>query len=132
MGKPPLTISTDQDLWMTEAIRVELPSIKLSFCIWHITTKFSGWFSSVLRSKCFEWLEQFEHEWPIAIPKYKLNNNSYIIGLYNVRTFGIPTFLLDYFFETIRHTDTCDSMLEKHKFHVSKIISPLKNKFKRF
>lgn len=44
MGKPPITILTDQDPWLTEAIGLELPSTKHSFCIWHITSKFSGWF----------------------------------------------------------------------------------------
>ncbi|GAA0176266.1 hypothetical protein LIER_29287 [Lithospermum erythrorhizon] len=42
MKHPPKTILTDQDPWMTEAIAREMPSTKHAFCIWHITSKFSG------------------------------------------------------------------------------------------
>ncbi|MCL7023600.1 hypothetical protein MKW94_018709 [Papaver nudicaule] len=157
MGKMPVTILTDQDLWLTKAIMEVLPSTKHSFCIWHITTKFSGWFLSVLRTKYFEWcsdfyklyrietIEEFEKEWPITILKYELSDNEHIIGLYNARKYWVPAFLRDYFFGgmtttgrsesinafvdlaigTIRHKEDYDSMLEKHKFPISKIMSPL-------
>ncbi|XP_026451783.1 protein FAR1-RELATED SEQUENCE 11-like [Papaver somniferum] len=180
MGKPPITILTDQDPWLTEAIGLELPSTKHSFCIWHITSKFSGWFLLVLRRKYFEWFSEFyrlyrletieesEHEWPIAISKYKLNDNSHINGLYDVRTVWVPAFLRDYFFggmtttgrsesinafvkrfinshitlrqfleqldlavETIRQKEAHDSMLEKHKFPILKIMSPLEGQFQK-
>jgi len=39
MKKPPKTIITDQDPWMTQAIAFEMPSTKHTFCIWHITAK---------------------------------------------------------------------------------------------
>ncbi|GKE31505.1 protein FAR1-related sequence 11 [Tanacetum coccineum] len=49
MKKLPKTILTDQDPWMTQAIAKEMPFTKHAFCIWHITSKFSGWFNSILR-----------------------------------------------------------------------------------
>jgi hypothetical protein len=45
MNKPPQSILTDQDPWITEPISKEFPSTKHAFCIWHITAKFSSWFS---------------------------------------------------------------------------------------
>ncbi|GMI66525.1 FAR1-related sequence 11 [Hibiscus trionum] len=41
MKKSPKTIITDQDPWMTQAIATEMSTTKHSFCIWHITSKFS-------------------------------------------------------------------------------------------
>ncbi|KAI3969131.1 hypothetical protein MKW92_024232 [Papaver armeniacum] len=180
MGKPPITILTDQDPWLTIAISTELPSTKHSFCIWHITAKFSGWFLSVLRGQYFEWCsdfyklyrsetqEEFEDEWPITISKYKLNDNKNVIGLYNARKFWVPAYLRDYFFggmtttgrsesinafikrfinshttlreflnqvdlaiETIKNKETHDSMLEKHHFPISKIMSPLEEQVRK-
>ncbi|KAL4309361.1 hypothetical protein GQ457_01G015850 [Hibiscus cannabinus] len=41
MKKLPKTIITDQDPWMTQVIATEMPTTKHSFCIQHITSKFS-------------------------------------------------------------------------------------------
>jgi hypothetical protein len=49
MKKFPKTIITDQDPWMNQAIAFEMPSTKHAFCIWHITAKFSGWFTTLLQ-----------------------------------------------------------------------------------
>nr|XP_043615713.1 protein FAR1-RELATED SEQUENCE 11-like [Erigeron canadensis] len=51
MKKPSKTIITDQDPWMTKAIATEMPTKKHSFCIWHITSKFSSWFAALLRTE---------------------------------------------------------------------------------
>jgi len=65
-----------QDPWMKEAISKEFPSTKHSFCIWHITFKFSSWFNAIFRDKYAKWCsefyelyklatcEEFEHQWP--------------------------------------------------------------------
>lgn len=59
MKKSPKTIITDQDPWMSEAIAVEMPSTKHSFCIWHITSKFSCWFVALLRGNYQAWCRYF-------------------------------------------------------------------------
>ena len=51
MKKSPKAILTDQDPWITEAISKELPSTEHAFYIWHITAKFSSWFTAILRSQ---------------------------------------------------------------------------------
>ncbi|XP_074369739.1 protein FAR1-RELATED SEQUENCE 11-like [Apium graveolens] len=45
MNKPPKSILIDQDPWMTQAIAEKLHLTKHAFCIWHITSKFSSWFT---------------------------------------------------------------------------------------
>lgn len=74
MKKPPKTILTNQDPWLTASIAKELPLIKPSFRICHITAKFSGWFTAILRDQYYKWyddfyklyrldtVEEFEHE----------------------------------------------------------------------
>ena len=64
MKKQPTTILIDQDPWITKAISKELLLIKHAFCIWHITAKFSGWFTSILRNQyykenCIEFVLQY-------------------------------------------------------------------------
>nr|XP_043616018.1 protein FAR1-RELATED SEQUENCE 11-like [Erigeron canadensis] len=77
MEKMPKTIITDQDLWMSEAIADEMPTTKHSYCIWHITSRFSCWFSALLRTKYQRWcgdfyklykmtsIEEFEDNWSL-------------------------------------------------------------------
>ena len=59
MKKQPKAILADQDPWIMEAISKELPITKHAFCIWHITAKFSGWFTSILRNQYSNWCIEF-------------------------------------------------------------------------
>ena len=72
------TILTDQDPWLTEAIIKELPRIKRGLCVWHITAKFSVWFTAIIHGKYYNWrddfyrlyrletITEFEHEGPLV------------------------------------------------------------------
>ncbi|GAV64432.1 LOW QUALITY PROTEIN: MULE domain-containing protein [Cephalotus follicularis] len=113
MKKPPKTILMDQDPWMAEAILKELPLIKHAFYIWHITSKFSGWFTAILRNKYSSWCanfyklyklapvytyEEFEDQWPQVIIKYNLHESKHANGLFQIRHFWVPSYLRGYFF----------------------------------
>ncbi|KAJ8440161.1 hypothetical protein Cgig2_003486 [Carnegiea gigantea] len=100
--KSPKTIITDQDPRMYEAIASEMPATKHSYCIWHITSKFSGWFRALLR--------KFEHNWPLTVKKYNLQNNKHVTGLYQIRNFWAPAYLLDYFFRGMTTTGRSESI----------------------
>ncbi|MCH85974.1 protein FAR1-RELATED SEQUENCE 11-like, partial [Trifolium medium] len=58
-GKAPQTILTDHNTWLKDAIAVEMPESKHAFCIWHILSKFSNWFSILLGSQYDEWKAEF-------------------------------------------------------------------------
>ncbi|KAF2289115.1 hypothetical protein GH714_028989 [Hevea brasiliensis] len=58
-GKAPQTIMTDQNIWLKEAIAIEMPETKQAFCIWHIIAKFSDWFSMLLGSCYDDWKAEF-------------------------------------------------------------------------
>ena len=122
MQKHPKTILIDQDLWITEAIAKEFPSTKHSFCIWHITNKFSSWFTAILRSQYQGWCadfyelyhletpEEFEQNWSRMVAKYNLHTNKHVIGLYGIKYFWVPTYLRDYFFGCMTTTGSSESI----------------------
>ncbi|KAL2942872.1 Protein FAR1-RELATED SEQUENCE 11, partial [Bienertia sinuspersici] len=109
MKKSPKTIITDQVPWMSKAIAVEMPSTKHSFCIWHITSKFSSWFVSLLRDNYQAWCQdfyllykmtnpnEFEENWPLIVEKYDLQDNKHIQGLYKIRFLWAPAYLREHF-----------------------------------
>ncbi|KAK9677201.1 hypothetical protein RND81_11G127500 [Saponaria officinalis] len=122
MKKPPLTIITDQDPWMTQAIALEMPTTKHAFCIWHITSKFSGWFTALLRDQYVNWcaefyglykldnIDEFEREWLLVISKFNLEDNKHIRGLYEIKRNWVPAYLRDYFFGGMTTTGRCESI----------------------
>ena len=99
----------DQDPWITEAISKELPATKHAFCIWHITTKFSGWFTSILRNQYSNWCmdfyklyklescDEFDNQWLQVMTKYDMLSNKYVIGLYQIKHFWVPCYLRGHF-----------------------------------
>ncbi|KAF7812001.1 protein FAR1-RELATED SEQUENCE 11-like isoform X1 [Senna tora] len=86
MDKPPKTILTDQDPWMTEAISKDMSSTKHSFCIWNITSKFS------------------------VIAKYNLESNKHVKGLYHVKDYWALPYLRDHFFGGMTTTGRSESI----------------------
>ena len=107
MKKQSKAILMDQDPWITKAISKELPLTKHAFCIWHITTKFSGWFTSILSNQylnqCTEFYkldscEKFEGQWTQVMEKYDMITNKHVIGLYQIKHFWVPCYLHKHFF----------------------------------
>ena len=92
----------NQDLWITDAISKELPATKHAFCIWQITAKFRGWFTSILRTqysnRCMDFYklyklescEEFDDQWLQVMTKYDMLSNKHVIGLYQIKHFWVP------------------------------------------
>ncbi|XP_052186469.1 protein FAR1-RELATED SEQUENCE 11-like [Diospyros lotus] len=109
-GKAPETILTDQNVWLKEAVAVEMPRTKHAFCIWHIISKFSDWFSVLLGPQYDKWkaefhrlynlhsVEDFEVGWREMVDAYGLHGNKHIASLYALRTFWALPYLRCYFF----------------------------------
>ena len=101
---------TDHDPWITETISKELLLTKHVFCIWHITAKFSGWFTFILHNQYSNWCikfyklykldscEEFEGQWTQAMEKYDMLTNKHVIGLYQIKHFWVPCYLHGHFF----------------------------------
>ncbi|XP_070007176.1 protein FAR1-RELATED SEQUENCE 11-like [Nicotiana sylvestris] len=119
-GKHPQTILTDQDLGLIEAIK--LPLTKHAFCIWHITSKFSTWFSFVLGSRYLQFkyefrrlyeigsIEEFECQWKKLITKFDLESDSHIKLLYVNRASWALPYLKGYFFAGMTTTGRSESI----------------------
>jgi len=54
--------------------------------------------------------EEFEHNWPLTIEKYNLQNNKHVQGLYQIRHFWAPAYLRDYFFGGMTTTGRSESI----------------------
>ncbi|CAK9135474.1 unnamed protein product [Ilex paraguariensis] len=121
-GKAPGTISTDQNMWLKEAIAIEMPRTKHAFCIWQIISKFSDWFSLLLGSQYDRWkaefhrlynlymAEEFEVGWKDMVDTYGLHGNKHIVSLYALRTFWALPFLRSYFFAGMTSTFQSESI----------------------
>lgn len=109
-GKAPQTISTDQNIWLKEAVAIEMPATKHAICIWHIISKFSDlfltlpgscyddWKAEFFRLYNLEFEEDFEKEWRKMVNKYGLQKFKPITSLYALRTSWALPFLRHYFF----------------------------------
>ncbi|KAJ4722069.1 Protein FAR1-RELATED SEQUENCE 11 [Melia azedarach] len=109
-GKAPQTILTDQNVWLKEAIAIEMPQTKHAVCIWHILAKLSDSFPTLLGCCYDDWRaefyrlysleleEDFEEEWRKMVNKYGLHEYKHIASLYALRTFWALPFLRRYFF----------------------------------
>ena len=121
-GKAPETILTDQNMWLKEAVAIEMPKTKHAFCIWHIISKFSDWFSVLLGSHYDKWkaefhriynlysVEEFEVGWREMVEIYGLHGNKHIVSLYALRTFWALPFLRCYFFAGMTSTVQSESI----------------------
>ena len=110
MKNQPKAILTDQDPWITKAISKEFSATKHAFCIWHITTKFSGWFTLILRNQYSNWYmdfyklyklkscEEFDNQWLQVMTKYDMLSNKHAIGSYQIKHFW-TCYLRQHFFE---------------------------------
>ncbi|GJZ55757.1 FAR1-related sequence 11-like protein [Tanacetum coccineum] len=121
-GKAPETILTDQNMWLKEALAIEMPRTKHAFCIWHIVAKFSDWFSVLLGPQYDQWrsdfhrlynlhaVDEFELGWREMVDNYGLHENKHIVSLYALRTFWALPFLRCYFFAGMTSTFQLDSV----------------------
>ena len=121
----------NQDLWITDAISKELPATKHAFFIWKITAKFSGWFTSILRTqysnRCMDFYklyklescEEFDNQWLQVITKYDMFSNKHVIGLYQIKHFWVPCYLRGHCFGGMTTTGRSESINAFIKWFVS-------------
>lgn len=121
-GKAPGTILTDQNMWLKEAVAMEMPRSKHAFCIWHVISKFSEWFSGLPGAQYDNWkseflrlynlysIDEFEAGWRQMIETFGLQGNKHIVSLYALRMFWAPPFLRSYFFAGMTNTVHSESI----------------------
>ncbi|XP_057978245.1 protein FAR1-RELATED SEQUENCE 11 isoform X1 [Malania oleifera] len=121
-GKAPQTILTDQNMFLKEAITMEMPTSKHALCIWLIVAKFPSWFNAVLGERYNEWkaeffrlynleaIEDFELGWRDMVNSFGLHNNRHVANLYALRSLWASPYLRSHFFAGMTTTGQSKSI----------------------
>lgn len=127
-GKAPQTILTDQTTCVREAIAMEMPASKHTYCIWLIVAKFPSWFNAVLGERYNEWksefyrlynmesVEDFEMGWRDMVNSFGLHTNRHINALFASRTLWALPYLRSYFFAgmtTTTHSKAINAFIQR-------------------
>lgn len=108
--KAPLTILTDESMYLKEAIEKELPGTKHALCIWLIAARFPSWFDAVLGERYNSWRNEFDRlynmestmefdlGWSDMMNSYGLHGNGHIASLFASRTLWALPYLRGQFF----------------------------------
>lgn len=127
-GKAPQTILTDQNVCLKEAVTIEMPSTKHTFCIWLIAAKFPSWFNAVLGERYNEWktefsrlynlesIDDFEIGWREMVDSFGLHTNRHIANLFACRSFWAFPYLRSHFFAgmtTISHSKSINAFIQR-------------------
>ena len=101
--KTPLTILTDENIYLKEAVEKELPNTKHALSIWLIAARFPSWFNTVLGEQYNDWENEFyrlhsmentmdfDHGWSDMVDCYGLHGNRHIASLFESRnTWALP------------------------------------------
>lgn len=122
VGRSPLSVLTDQDAAMKAAISEEFPKAAHALCIWHITRKFPGWFSSKLgprygnfvaafyQVRKAETVEEFKRGWSELCKSYGLETDARMQGLYDLRENIGLAYLRRSFFAGLTTTQRSESI----------------------
>ncbi|XP_058078167.1 protein FAR1-RELATED SEQUENCE 5-like [Magnolia sinica] len=128
-GKQPMTILTDQDTVMANAIASVMPAACHRLCVWHIYQLATKHLSHVFNgSQCFEYdftrcmydyevEEEFLTAWNNMLEKYDLMQNKWLQDLFKERekwalVYGRNTFCAD--MKSTQQSETVNSVLKKY------------------
>ncbi|XP_039002783.1 protein FAR1-RELATED SEQUENCE 5-like [Hibiscus syriacus] len=115
-GHRPLTVITDRDKAMTNAIAEVLRGVKHILCLWHIMRKVQSctdhsFLDGFLRctDKC-RTKSGFERVWKELVGKHKVQGRRWFQELYEDKEKWAETYLQGYFYAVMRTNQRCKSM----------------------
>ncbi|XP_031252418.1 protein FAR1-RELATED SEQUENCE 5-like [Pistacia vera] len=117
----PKAIITDQDKTMQNAIEIVFPGIRHRWCLWHIMKKLPEklrgyseyeYIKFSLQNAVYDSLtrEEFEEHWNSLCDKHNLQDNHWLLRLYNERQRWVPAFVKDSFWAGMSTTQRSESM----------------------
>ncbi|KAJ4782570.1 Protein FAR1-RELATED SEQUENCE 5 [Rhynchospora pubera] len=120
-GKAPVSILTDQDQAIGNAVKRVFPNTVHRLCLWHITSKFptkigicktGSEFQKEIKKCIRESVspEAFEKDWKSIIEKYNMETDTWLNGLYEIRHSWIPIYNQTIFFAGMNTTQRSESM----------------------
>jgi len=116
-GKAPVSIITDGDLAMKNAIKKVFPNAHHRLCAWHLLRNASEnvgipEFMSYLRRCMLGDIEvdKFEKLWSQMVRKFGLEHNNWIKELYDRKQMWSTAHIRGFFFAGIRTTSRCEAL----------------------
>ena len=121
----PIAIIIDQDPAMTKAIAQVLPKTVHHYCLWHILNKISlvafrdhyQSIKNVIKNSTSS--EEFEQSWVEVIKYGNLEQNSWILLMYELRNKWIPAYFSHVFFAGMQSSQRSESSHSFFKKYVS-------------
>ncbi|KAI8530690.1 hypothetical protein RHMOL_Rhmol11G0079100 [Rhododendron molle] len=116
-GKRPISVVTDGDLAMRNAIRNIFPHARHRLCSWHLERnaaknvhrpEFVSDFTKLMQMECE--VEEFESLWADMVSPYGLQTNAWVVEMYKDRERWAEAYLLAHFFAGMRTTQRCEGM----------------------
>ncbi|KAF7154613.1 hypothetical protein RHSIM_Rhsim01G0159200 [Rhododendron simsii] len=110
-GKRPISVVTNGDLAMRNAIRNIFPHARHRICSWHLernATKnvhrpeFVFYFTKLMQTECE--VEEFESLWANMVSHYGLQTNAWVVEMYRDHERWAEAYLLGHFFAGMRTT----------------------------
>ncbi|XP_028082476.1 protein FAR1-RELATED SEQUENCE 5-like [Camellia sinensis] len=116
-NKRPVSVLTDGDTAMREAIQKVFPSAKHHLCNWHMHRNakrnvrvdgFEGHFKHIMDLDANEVV--FEEAWSKMVRKYGLQNNKWLSDTYNNKGMRASSYLRGHFFTGMKSSQRCEGM----------------------
>ncbi|XP_074342030.1 protein FAR1-RELATED SEQUENCE 5-like [Apium graveolens] len=121
-NKPPITIITDQDIALSNAISEVMPNTNHTYCTWHISSKFPEKLSTLytqysefktdFNACIYKSLSptEFEGRWEDLKEKYDLENHNWLNDMYAIRRQWVFAFTKQHFAAGMTTTSRSESM----------------------
>ncbi|CAL0320814.1 unnamed protein product [Lupinus luteus] len=115
-GKKSVSIITDQDIAIGGVVAKVFPEARHRLCLWHIMNKFPTKLAHIYHKKstfkrelkrCIRdspAIKDFEDDWKHIMDKYELENNDWLIKLFEIRESWIPIYNKSTFFAGMNTT----------------------------
>ncbi len=116
-GKHPVTVLTDGDKAMRNAIEKTFPQATHRLCCWHLernaqanlhSTSFTNDFKECMLYTHTE--EEFENKWISMVQKHKVEQNEWVKKMYSDRHMWAEPYLRGKFFGGMRSTQRCEGL----------------------
>ncbi|XP_062016390.1 protein FAR1-RELATED SEQUENCE 5-like [Rosa rugosa] len=126
-GNKPISVITDQDDAMRNAVVELIPDARYRLCGWHISKNVIGKIHHVNVQRDFMHLiysglsvTEWESYWNYVVAMAGLHDNPWVIGMYNKRERWAEAFFKEDFFAGVRSTQRCEQMHRNMKTGLGK------------